>query len=147
MQSQGNDVTQVETFTPFVSREWLYNRCIVYHTISDSSRASIQEARKMFLDSMGKWSATQLYLAVNDFSSPNMSFSPTMQQALREIRQVRPELKGYIAIVMPKGFVSQIIRLFVRSNPGVRANELFYTREEAINWLLKKMSPQDEDFE
>jgi hypothetical protein len=134
------NVNRIDNFSPTASREWLYGRRILYHTITDSARSTIDCAREMLTDSLTTWTSKQRYLAVEDYSSADISFTPQLQQVFKDIRRIRPDVDGFVAIVLPEGYVSQLIRLFDHAHPSIREYGLFYTRGEALDWLLVRLN-------
>lgn len=127
-----------EQITPHVTREWLDDGQFVVFDIRSVARTDVDATYAIMAQTMREWSPDKPYLAINDFSRANSILSPYAQKHLRAIRLYRPELKGYIAIVMPRGLVANVVRIFVRANPGARQNEMFYKREDALAWLRLK---------
>ncbi|CAG1011325.1 MAG: hypothetical protein IAE83_10200 [Anaerolinea sp.] len=128
----------VEQITPYLRREWFDNRQIVVFDIDNVIRETVDKTYALMQQTMIEWDLNRPYLAINDFATSHAALSPYAQKQLRQIRMFRPELKGYVAIVMPSGIVTSVIRIFVRTSPGIRENEMFPNREAAFQWLRSK---------
>ncbi len=124
-----------------IMREWLENRRIVVYTVRDTTRATVDICYDQMSKTYQEWPADRIYLGLNDFSGKGSVLTPYVQKRLRDLQAVRPDLHGYVAIVMPQGLLGQLVRLFVRANPApVRKYNVFFSRTDGLRWLFSRLN-------
>ena len=73
---------------------------------------------------------------IQDLSHPDATQTPYSQSRGQALVDAYPDLQGYIAFVLQDNADSQRIRLFVkRQNNRYRQREVFFTREDALEWI------------
>ncbi len=86
------------------------------------------------------WPDDRIYLAVQDLSGPRFALTPYARKRASETYEVRPALKGRVAIILPRTFVAQLVRLFIR---GERRNHFetrfFMSAKDALVWLAEEL--------
>jgi hypothetical protein len=90
---------------------------------------------------MGQWPATHPYLVIHDFREGNIALTPYARKRAEELIQVGVHVPGYAAILLPKSFVAQVIRLFMRMqrSRGIE-NQLFFDYDDGLAWLKSKLN-------
>jgi hypothetical protein len=128
----------VEKIYPGVTRIWLHKGQIVCYTLSTVARAAVDAWMQATEELIHAWPLEHPYLAIQDISE--VTLTVYMRQKTSEVNGRMPSsLKGRSAVVMPRTFVNQMIRLFVtielaRKNPSVQ-RDVFFRIEEATAWL------------
>ena len=131
-------LSQVETMTNHVARGWLEDGRIAVFRITDSTRVDIDAAKQIMTRTIEEWDETRPYTAIYDLTNPNLIVSPYTQKMMKEVRLIRPTLSGYVAVVVPRGLITSILKLFIRTTRGTRQISLFFTLEQAVDWLNSK---------
>ena len=126
----------VEQISPGLTRQWICDRQIVIFKITSVSREVVDSWIDTVKVTMENWPGNRPYLAIHDMTSDKVSLTPYARARVQELIPLSAKAPGYAAIVLPKTFVGQIIRLFMRTqrSQGNR-NEIFFTVESALDWL------------
>ena len=83
------------------------------------------------------------YFALNQFSGKDVSLTPYLRAAIKDLSSYRPEQSGYIAAVLPKTFFAQLMTLLLPAmNRGNMQSRIFFTRQDALAWLQKVLSKE-----
>ncbi len=129
-----------EHVAPGFSFKWLYDRRLLYVIGDSSSRADIDAWYQFMASVIKDWPEDRIYLAVQDLSSPKFTLTPYARARASDTYKVRPALKGRVALILPKTFVGQLIRLFIH---GERRNHFetrfFVTQSDALAWLAQDL--------
>ncbi|HRE47465.1 MAG TPA: hypothetical protein PLD47_07045 [Aggregatilineales bacterium] len=123
-----------------ITREWIDEGTIVIYTGKSPSRQSIDT---LFADVRQVMSAADVENApgfVYDVSHPDSGITPYASQQARQALMHRPELYGFVAIIVRQNFSGWAIKLFINSLQqtvrGAAKNlHVFYHREDGIKWL------------
>jgi hypothetical protein len=133
----------VEAFGESATRQFLADKRIVAHSITDSSRATLDSAFDMINDTLNNWTRGQIYLALNDFSILRVTSMSPSEKRLLETHYLAPEVLGFVAIIIPKGVVGQLLRMYFNTRGSMaRQVHAFFTTEEALRFLLDKLNNQ-----
>lgn len=130
----------VEQLHPNVTRFWMYRGQIVCYTITSVSRPAIDTWANASLELIKEWSPDQPYLAIHDFSEATLT--PYIRKRAEEVvLQIPKHYTGRSAVIMPRTFVNQLIRLFVTvdlvNKNKVIDRQVFFRIEEAVEWVKK----------
>ncbi|MEP7288023.1 MAG: hypothetical protein ABI947_19900 [Chloroflexota bacterium] len=119
-----------------MTHQRLLNRQIVVSKITSVSRDVVDAWINTVKATMENWPEERPYLAIHDLTSDRVSLTPYARTRAEELIPLGAKVPGYAGIVLPKSFVAQLIRLFMRTQrkQGVH-NEIFFSMEEATNWL------------
>jgi hypothetical protein len=130
----------IEEVAPGVTLEWLLDRRVAAFTFKTAVRESIDRARDKMKAVMENWPADHLYLGITDFSDPKLGLTPYVRERVKEPATWRPELRGYVALVMPRTFAAQLVQLALQAQRNdSRQVRAFFDREAAIAWLKSKL--------
>jgi hypothetical protein len=130
----------VEQLHPHVTRFWMDKGRIVCYTITSVSRAAIDVWADSSLALIMEWPADQPYLAIHDFSEATLT--PYVRKRAEDIvSQIPKHFTGRSAVIMPRSFINQLIRLFVTvdlvNRNRVVDRQVFFRIEEASQWVKK----------
>jgi hypothetical protein len=140
----GNPVSEgaspIEQIVPGMTRQWLLDRQIVIFTMMSPSRDVVDAWISTVKATMENWPGNRPYLALHDMTSNKVSLTPYARKRAEELLPISAKVPGYAAIVLPRSFIAQVIRLFLRSQKqqGVN-NAVFFSQAEALVWLKSKM--------
>jgi hypothetical protein len=130
----------VEEVAPGLRVKWLFDRRLLVVIADSSTRSAVDAWAQLMFSAIKNWPADRTYLAIQDLSSPRFSLTPYARKRASETYEVRPSLKGRVALILPKTFVAQLIRLFIR---GERRNHFetrfFVSFKEAVEWLAEEL--------
>lgn len=133
----GQHESGVEKIGQFVTREWLDNgRIAVYHIYSITREAVdewITSAQAIFRS----WPDNAPFLVIYDFSEcGGITLTPYIRKRSQDLAEVRPELRGRAAIVLPRTIGTQAVRMFILINlQKTRIRRVFFSMEEALRWI------------
>jgi hypothetical protein len=135
----------VEAFGQSATRQYLADKRIVAHTITDSRRATLDSAFDMISDTLNNWPPEQIYLALNDFSILKVTSMTPSEKRLLEMHYLTPNVVGFVAIIIPGGVVGQLLRMYFNTR-GHMAREVhaFFSTEEALRFLLNQLNSQQD---
>lgn len=119
---------------PGLTRESFHDGRIAVWSATTSTKEVIQAWFDYSRQEMQDWPAEHQYLALLDMS--RVILTPFGREKAAELTEVRPDLGGRVAIVISASSIGHLTRLFVnRSLNKNRERRVFYSREEAIQWL------------
>src|SRR5258708_757845 len=134
----------VEQICPGVSRFWLHKAQIVCYSVSTITRPAIDAWMRETLALINTWPLNRTYLSIHDVSE--VTLTPYMRKKVAEVNlQMPKELRGRSAVIVPRTFINQMMRLFVtielaQKNRSVQ-RDVFFRLEEATVWLEKALQP------
>jgi hypothetical protein len=135
---------EVEQIAPNLFREWACDRQIVIYTVRDISRDTIDAWAKLILDTIDTWPAGHPFLALFDLNFPEASLTPYVRDRLGEVMDSQHNLKGRTVLVMRKGFLVNLARIYLRNRKlGIRERQIFFSREEGLAWLEQVLEKQE----
>ncbi|MCC7449677.1 MAG: hypothetical protein IT324_19820 [Anaerolineae bacterium] len=127
----------IEQLSPTLSREWIADGHIVVYTLQDGTRTTIDRWVKAFTADIAAWPEDRPFLVIHDFSARQVTTTPYGREGGDKLVNVRPEVKGRVAVLLPKTIAAHLIRLFLdQHTKGGRERRIFTSREDAIKWLL-----------
>jgi hypothetical protein len=134
------ETAPVEEIAPGFKVKRLFDRRILYVIAETSHRAVVDSWTEFMSSVITNWPDDRTYLAVQDLSSPKFSITPYVRARASETYEVRPALKGRVALILPKTFVGQMIQMFIR---GEKRNHFetryFGSSQEALLWLAQEL--------
>lgn len=131
----------VTTIGEGLTKEFLFDKRIVIYHLDTVSREILDAGADDVLDTMKNWREGHPYLVIYDITSAKIALTPHLRHRLQELSKAYPDLKGRSAVVLPRSVVTQVFRLFVRSQNRIgRSKQVFFNRESAIDWLKEKLS-------
>jgi hypothetical protein len=131
----------VQEIIPGLVVEWLRDRQIV--TITNKGGAS-----RVFVDTwintvtsiMLSWPAPQPFLYLQDLSDKKNVVTTYSRQRAAALYKLRPELAGFVAVVVAPSLTAQLVRLFLRMQNRNLKIEVFFDRKVALDWLQQKLT-------
>ncbi len=134
----------LERVAPGVIQERSEDGRLIVFRIEDGSKETVCAwadcAEALILD----WPAKQPCLLLNDLHKSGMlAFSACMQDKLQELHQLRPELRRFVALVVPD-FTADLARLeaLMQELSALQGGEhywkVFTARQPAMIWLLSR---------
>jgi hypothetical protein len=129
-----------EELTPGLTRQWLLDEQIIVFKATAATRHVTDIWIDSVKDVMLKWPKNRPYLVIHDFRHQNIAFTPYARSRAEELIRVPISVPGYAAIIIPKSFVGQIIKLFMRTQKsfGIE-NRLYFNYDEGLSWLKSKI--------
>lgn len=133
------DASPVEQVMPGMTRQWLLDRRIVVFTMTSPSREVSDGWINTVKATMENWPSDRPYLAIHDLTSNKMSLTPYARKHAEELIPLSAMAPGYAAIILPRSFIAQVIRVFLRTQKQQgNQNLVFFSRQEALEWLKSK---------
>jgi hypothetical protein len=135
-----------ESVSTNVKLEWRYNRrLIIYHYKRISFHQEVADIRKKINEVVANWPLGQPYCVVYNFLE--VTWAPQMrEQADEDYRIIPPDLKAYMAIVLPNTPLNQLVKLFVlgqqRKSPRHIQTNAFTSLDRALVWCLAALNTQ-----
>jgi hypothetical protein len=122
------------------TQEWLHDHQIVVFSLTSVNRSAIDAYTDLIKDAMVTWPPDKPFLAVYDFSAPNLHISPYMRQRVREMSKLKGSQNACTAIVV-SGFLIPLASLIMNVLPQRASNQrrIFSSRAEAMTWLESKL--------
>jgi hypothetical protein len=132
--------TAVEV-SPGITLEWVSDGKIALFTHTTMARASVDLWAQHMFGLMTEWPTDRPFATLQDSGFQGAAFTPTMRKHSERFITYRPELVMYTALVLPRNMTAQFVQLFYRAmrKPN-RVTEIFFTREEAMAWLEKRLA-------
>jgi hypothetical protein len=119
-----------------VTLEWLHDGQIPCFTLADISRATVDDWMRLLAQLMEYWPADLPYAAIIDATPSGGMLTPYARAKVGDLEGINPSLQGRVAVILPRTFVAQLIRLFVRTLRRQKVvTGIFFTREEALDWV------------
>lgn len=140
--SSAVDSMFIHAITPGITVEYLADDHIVAYTIKTTNRAEIEAYGDAVIEILNRWPAELPYLQIQDFADSSISFSPIVRAQIERIATARPDIKRrFTALVVPKNYMVQMVEYILRARRSTadREGRMFYTREEALGWLISKL--------
>src|SRR5689334_13237463 len=116
-----NGTTAVQEVAPNITLHWLHDHQIAYFTIRTVSRTSWAVWAKTMMALKDECPVDRPFLSLQDNLYPDAGFTSTIRESSTQVGNHRPELAQYVAIVLPKTLVAQLVSLFLRSSPKTHA--------------------------
>lgn len=114
-------------------------------TVKSVARASVDAWANHVTDNVNQWDASKPYLMLYDFSDPKVSFTSYIRQKSSELTELRPEVRGKVAVVMMRNPVNFLVMVFAQVRPRAsRQIKIFFDRESALNWLNDRTTTQEQ---
>ena len=133
--------TSIITIGEGLTKEFLFGERIVIYHLDTVAREILDAGADDVLDTMKNWQTNQPFLVLYDITSTKIALTPHLRHRLQELSNAFPDLKGRAAVVLPQSIITQVFRLFVRSQNRIgRSKQVFFSRESAIDWLKEKLS-------
>lgn len=127
-----------EQIVPGLARYWLDDHRIVVFKATQTTRQVVDAWIDTVKLVMAEWPSDHPYLVIHDFREGNIALTPYARARAAELIPIGVHVPGYAAIVLPKSFVAQIIRIFMqnRKSGGIE-NRLFLNYADGLAWLRK----------
>lgn len=128
--------TGVQHISPGLSLEWLYDHRMVYITLKNMSRDTVDLWVNTLAPIMKDWPREKSFRVLYDATDPRISLTPYLRTRLAEFNKVSGGMTGRAGLLMAKTFVAQITQLFLRSqyHPTIQTR-IFFDRDEAMSWI------------
>ncbi len=129
--------SNIEQISPSVTREWLFDRQIVVYTLANPRRDTVDAWIDAFRSDIMSWPADRPFFVVHDFSVKGSASTPYARTRAQELVDMRPQLKGRAAVVLPQSSITiAMIQVFLsRQRKTARTQRAFARRDQAIAWL------------
>lgn len=127
-----------EKIAPGVTREWLAEGRVVKYTLTNTLVDSLEAWAETAIQTMEAWPPDRPYLAIHDVSAPAVILTPHARRCSQRIASAAPALKGRVAVIVPRGALGHLLRIFLNRlmiNSGKRLLKAFFSQEEALAWL------------
>jgi hypothetical protein len=114
---------------------------VISITITDTGRLTIDAFADFIKEFQQTCQPNEILYWVYDFSSTIAGFqSPYGRAKTKEIASWRPDLTSYAAIILKRGFVTQLGQAFMNnvSRTGMY-NYICFTEQEALTWLNRQI--------
>lgn len=123
------------------SPEFLYDGRIVVYRITMMDRKTVDEHFAQVREIITNWPSDRPYLALHDYAAGNfMTMTPYVREKKEEMAEVRPDLKGFQAMVLPSASMAFFGNLAMRMvNKSKRVPQMFSNRQAALDWLVSKL--------
>ena len=149
----GKEEKPLSDFNPFiiehlsrtVIKERSANGKLIIFDIQNGENETVATWTRVVEDELMHWPASRPCLLLHDLhKSGLLAFGTLMQGAFQEMFELRPDLRRYVAVVMPTGIAAEIAHLdtLVRE---LKAQidypvhwDVFTNRMDALVWLLNK---------
>jgi hypothetical protein len=132
----------VEHVSPSVFKERSSGGEMVIFEIEDGGRQTIADWAAAVEDELQRWPSGYPCLFLHDLHrSGILAFGAEMQADFERLFHLRPELKRFVAVVMPQNDSVEIARLDCMLRKLKEAHnypvtwEIFTKRKQALNWL------------
>lgn len=118
-----------------LERQWLHDGKILMITVSESSHETMDTGYQVLHESIEEWPAERPYLLLLDTARGLLT--PYGKTKMVELGNLRPELKGRVAVIVAPSTWGHMISFFVnRVMPKhTRERRVFFSRDVAIQWL------------
>ena len=135
----------VEHFAYGIEREWYDNPLIAYiRSQGDMTESAIDVWADVLLDTKDKWVSGQPYAVIVDLTHPNQGITPYSRSRTRDlIDSVPTDELTYVSLLLPRTFINQLFRVFLRSSIFQRPTlqiRIHHTLDEALLWLHRKIA-------
>jgi hypothetical protein len=126
--------------SPHLSTGWLHNRQIAVFVPQNAGRMTMESWAEAVRQCYEAWPKGQPCLTLQDFSNPNVVMTAHSRQKMNELALVRPEMTRYIAVLTSKTQFTTLVAYAIAhiANPHVRKMQVFFKRQNAIDWLLER---------
>src|SRR3954468_17118232 len=100
---------------PSVTLEWVADGAIPVLTITDMSRGTIDMWFKLLVEIMKAWPPDRPFLILHHIDTQDAFLTPYIRSRVKDLDDVNTTLNGRVALVLPRTFVAQIARIFMRT--------------------------------
>lgn len=133
--------TSDKDVTSLIKVDWQFDARIAVLTATVLSRQAIDQWFDVISEIIKDWPSDKPYLLLHDSSDPRNILTPYVRARVRELYPFRPDLKGKIAVIVPRTIGGQMFRIYMNNiarshNITMRA---FVTREDGLDWLVKSL--------
>jgi hypothetical protein len=133
-----------EEIVPGLKVKWLLDRRILVVIGDSSARSAIDSWAQFMFSAIRAWPDDRIYLAIQDLSSPRFSLTPYARKRASETYEVRPSLKGRVAVILPRTFIAELVRLFIREERRNHFETRFFANsKDALVWLAEELAGTD----
>jgi hypothetical protein len=121
----------------------LHQGKIICVTIRTVERTAVDKWYATVEEKIKGWSVDQPYLAMYDLAHKDVGFTPYMRHKAASINDLRPEVRGRIALVLTRGPVGYLLMIFARVRARAsRQLQVFFDRKAATAWLEEALQVQ-----
>ncbi len=138
----------VEHVSPNIVKERSRNGEMVVFEIADGSVTTVSQWASAVEDELCRWPSGYPCLILHDLhKSGRLAFGAEMQADFERLFHLRPDLKRYVAVIMPPNDSVDIARLDCLIRKLNEAEhypvnwEIFTKRKDALTWLYRKALP------
>ena len=136
----------IQQLTLNVSMEWRHQKqLLIYHFDRISKREEADQVRQHIDNNFNAWPSEQPYRVLYYFRV--ISWSPYLRQnAEKDFEMIPKDREAWMAVVIPRSPLSQIIRLFMRAQAKKAPfnMKIFWELDEALTWIGQGMTPANE---
>ncbi|MCC7446553.1 MAG: hypothetical protein IT324_04010 [Anaerolineae bacterium] len=130
-----------EPISPYVIREWLYDKRIAVLTIKSVAREQVDLYVDLFQQVITEWPADQPFLTMLDLTDTAMT--PYVRERMKVVDITHTGLHGYQAIVI-KSMFAPLARIIMQVQRSPIQIQLYNSRQEGLNWLVSKLPSNPE---
>ncbi len=142
MSGSSSDAVRNPTMDPAapVIPEWLHDGKIFAIAVKEGTRLALDAWYNQVAEVVRQWPASQPLLLLHDFSQTNASMTPYARARSQELMELRPELGGRSAVILARTPFWSLVQLLLRSQrSGLRARQVFFSRQEGLTWLERAL--------
>jgi hypothetical protein len=135
-----NRDSSIQQIAPDITLQWVYNGQIAIYTVRTVAIPSLHRWADSVEKVMTDWPIDTPLLVVQDQLFEGAAYTPAMRETAQRLSGYRPELKMCQAIILKKGFSTQVAKnaiwLLRKAN---RDNQIFFTLQDGLDWLKTKV--------
>ncbi|MFW5749025.1 MAG: hypothetical protein ACOCYT_05375 [Chloroflexota bacterium] len=130
--------------SPYLKLEWSDNRRICIYRMYSTCRDTVDYLIQSLVGGMLDWPQDQPYLALCDFSAPNVHVTPYLRSQSEAVFHVASRLHGRYAILLSETPAHLVFSYFMDRMVRHRMPNLemqhFYDQNMALDWLRQALN-------
>lgn len=139
-----NTDAPVEVINEYLTIEQLYDGKITVLNATSVKRHVVDAWADKMKELLLNLPPGKTLLTLHDYSAADQFVTtPHLRKRANENVMLRPDVNARTAVVLPDNIVMRITQMFLRALPAPRNSSrirrIFYTREEALAWLIEAL--------
>ena len=134
--------SEASELAPGLSMQWKQEGRVLTFTLNTTFRPTIDIWRRACGRIVTDWNPAEPLLVFLDFSGMKATMLPHLRSRIGEIIDLREDVSGRLAMVMPEVFFANAVRLFMTGS--LRSSKLerrvFHDMDSAWLWLEESLS-------
>jgi hypothetical protein len=132
------ELSDVEMLHPDLQYQTAFGGRAHIYVARNAARPTVDAWFAKVIENHAQQNPSKVLVSLYDFSAPGCNMTPYARQKNLELARTTGDKPSWVVIVLQKGLMTQVVRLFLNSLGGAykaSAIKIVFSREEALQYM------------